>query len=279
MFKTKLTKILTTCLVSVFILGAASISVHAETVSETEPNDTIETAQTITANNETAQGAAEGTYAGQYVVNGYSSTTDLDWYKVYLSSGTKYITCNDNAFEYLVADANGNTVFSGTYVKSGFGPTAYEFNVASSGYYYVRIKGSVSSSESYLFLIGSPTYSVASCDIPCREGTISMTKNGGTKTAHFDGASVAGVPKGAIAYSVSMSGVKTTSVSSINLVNNSRGLSFSLSTYTWDKNKLASMNLPVGSTWTASFGYNKVTSFTPVLKVYYAYPVYSTMVQ
>ncbi|MBD5545265.1 MAG: hypothetical protein HDR01_13790, partial [Lachnospiraceae bacterium] len=61
-------KVLTACLVSVFIAGVADITVHAETFKETEPNDTMETAETIKANNETAKDTLEGTNSGEYVV-------------------------------------------------------------------------------------------------------------------------------------------------------------------------------------------------------------------
>lgn len=47
MIKKKLAKMLTTCLMSVFIIGTASMTVHAESVRETEPNNTMETAETI----------------------------------------------------------------------------------------------------------------------------------------------------------------------------------------------------------------------------------------
>lgn len=40
MIKKKLAKMLTTCLMSVFIIGTASMTVHAESVRETEPNNT-----------------------------------------------------------------------------------------------------------------------------------------------------------------------------------------------------------------------------------------------
>ncbi len=52
MIKKKLAKMLTTCLMSVFIIGTASMTVHAESVRETEPNNTMETAETIMANHE-----------------------------------------------------------------------------------------------------------------------------------------------------------------------------------------------------------------------------------
>lgn len=45
MIKKKLAKMLTTCLMSVFIIGTASMTVHAESVRETEPNNTMETGE------------------------------------------------------------------------------------------------------------------------------------------------------------------------------------------------------------------------------------------
>lgn len=43
MIKKKLAKMLTTCLMSVFIIGTASMTVHAESVRETGPMSRIST--------------------------------------------------------------------------------------------------------------------------------------------------------------------------------------------------------------------------------------------
>lgn len=252
-------------------------TVRAASTNEVEPNDTIATAQAISANNETAAGAVNGSYSGQQVINGYTSNTDEDWFVVYLNSGVKYLTCNGNTFDYEVRNSSGGTVRIGTYTKTGFGPTAYSLNIPSDGYYYVKIRGVVSTSQSYLFLIGSPTYSVSSSVINCSEGSISMTSGGGSQTGHFYGNSIS-FPEDAIVYAVKMNGVRTTSVSSIQLSNASSGNSINLNTYTWDKSGLVGLGMPAEATWTAIFGYNKVTTFTPALRVDYVYPVYSTMV-
>lgn len=257
------------------IMGISNACIFAEIKYETEPNDTMENAETITANNETAAGAANATYAGQSVISGDTSITDSDWYKVYLTAGTNYITCNSCSFEYMVVDENGNTILMDTHLNSSSGPMGYEFNISTDGYYYVRITGVTSSSKNYLFLIGSPTYLVGSCEISCSEGSISMTSNGGNQLGHFDGTMLSNIPEDAVAYSVRMSGIRSTYVKSILLENNQNGTSFSLASYTWDKEGLISMNMPVASVWTASFGYKKVGTFTPVLKVNYAYPVYN----
>ena len=42
MIKKKLAKMLTTCLMSVFIIGTASMTVHAESVRESETNNNME---------------------------------------------------------------------------------------------------------------------------------------------------------------------------------------------------------------------------------------------
>ena len=279
LFRNKVITYMAICFTMLFVIGMTSLTVNAESVREIEPNDTMETAQTITANNETAQGAVSGSYAGQYVVKGYTSKTDSDWFKVYLNVGTKYLTCNGNEFDYLITNADRNVILEGTYLKSGFGPTAYRFNVTSSGYYYIKITGIVPTLKSYLFLVGSPTYSVSNCEIPCREGTIVMTSGGGNQVGHFDGSFVSDLPEDAIAYTVDISGLRSTSVNSIRLKNEDKGVSFNLTRYSWYKDGLTLMELPVSSTWTASFEYNKATSFTPVLNVYYVYPVYTTMVE
>ena len=78
MIKKKLAKMLTTCLMSVFIIGTASMTVHAESVRETEPNNTMETAETIMANHETAAQAVSGSRPSQHVVTGSTSNTDED---------------------------------------------------------------------------------------------------------------------------------------------------------------------------------------------------------
>lgn len=258
-------------------ISITGITARAESTNEVEPNDTMAAAQSISANNETAAGTVNGSYTGQHVINGYTSNTDEDWFVVYLTSGVKYLTCNGNSFDYEVKDSNGSTVRAGTYTKVGFGPTAYSLNISADGYYYVNIVGVVSTSKSYLFSIGSPTYSVSSSDISCVEGSISMTSGGGSQTGHFAG-NLSSFPEDAVVYSVRMKNVRSTDVSSIQLSNGTSGNTINLNTYTWDKSGLVGLNMPASAMWSAIFGYNKVTIFTPVLRIDFVYPVYSTMV-
>ncbi len=270
------TLFLCTMLLSVLFF---SLQVKAESVNEAEPNNDKENAQTIQANNETYAGAMNGTYTGQYVVHGYTSTDDPDWFKVYLKAGTNYITCNGFSFSYYIEDENGTDIFKNEYSEGGFGPKAYAFSVPTDGAYYVRITGIVSSSESYLFLIGSPTYTIGTCNINCAGETIEMLSTGENVIGIFDGNSVTNLPREAIATSVRIRDVRSSDVAGITLTNATRHVSFNLSPYNFKKDDIGSLNLPVNAIWEAEFKYNKATSFTPVLKITYVYPVYTTMVQ
>lgn len=280
MIKKKVTKIFAACMTAAVLLGSVHMDVRAETLKttfkETEPNDTKETAELIQANKETAKGYATATFEGRFEVNGETDEKDPDWYKVYLNAGTQYMTCYVKPFSFLIEDESGNTVTEDTYTYADttrFGRTAYEFKVQKEGYYYVRILGCDPASGHYEFTVGSPTYSMDNCKIPCVEGVINMTASGGTKKAHFDGRELTALPKDAVAEYVRLE-VKSTSINSAKLINERSGKSLSLEFYPFLKRSLASMNIPVESMWTAELKYGYKSSFTPVLTVQYVYPIY-----
>ncbi len=277
MVRNKLTKVLVTCLMSVFVIGAASITVHAESVRETEPNDTMETAETLIANHETAAQAANGQHPNQHVVKGSTSKTDDDWFKVYLSAGTQYVTCNDDSFEFEVYDPNGNLILEQLYIKTGFGVTAYPFTALTEGYYYVKITGITSSSSDYILLVGGPTYSVASCKVELDTVTMENSRDG---SSNFDLRFEDALPENAVVYTILMGGgIRTTAVESVSVRNLSSNNTVNLTTYSWDKSGLAYLNLPLKSRWSITYGYSKDISFTPSIKLYYVYPVVSTFVE
>lgn len=280
MIKKKVTKIFAACMTAAVLLGSVHMDVRAETLKttfkETEPNDTKETAELIQANKETAKGYATATFEGRFEVNGDTDEKDPDWYKVYLNAGTQYMTCYVKPFSFLIEDESGNTVTADTYTYADttrFGRTAYEFKVQKEGYYYVRILGCDPASGQYEFTVGSPTYSMDTCEIPCKEGVISMTAGIETKKAHFDGTAMAAIPRDAVVEHVRLK-VMSTSIKSAKLINEKSGKSLSLEFSPFTKYKLTSMNIPAGSMWTAELKYNKTTSFAPVLLVQYVYPIY-----
>lgn len=258
-----------------FCMFAGGITVHAERVYETDPNDTKETAQLIQANRETAAEAVNGTRTHQYVVNGYTSTTDDDWYKVYLTAGTQYVNCNGDAFVFEVYDPNDNLIESGTYAKSGFGSKGYPFEATTAGYYYVKITGTTSSLQNYILGVGDPVYTVAKCEVEF--DTVTMA-NRADQAVDFDLSLESRLPEDAVVYMISMNGVRTTTVNSVAVTNGDTDITINLTKYSWDKSGLVSMNLPLKSDWSIDFGYYKDTTFAPSIILYYAYPVVSEYV-
>ena len=259
-----------------FYLLAGGTTIYAQKVNETESNDTKETAQLIQANKETAAGIVNGDYPDQYVVKGYTSTTDDDWYKVYLTSGTQYVTCNDNGFSFEVYDPAGNRITRQSYEKTGFGVKAYPFSAESEGYYYVKVTGAVPSSESYLLLVGGPTYMVAKCEVKLQPVTMA---NNTDKVIDFDITKENQLPENAIVYSISMNGIGSNSVDGISLTNTITNKTVDLRRYSWNQSKLESMNLILKSSWIVELAYYKDTSFTPSVELRYAYPVVSECVE
>lgn len=267
--KTKSFKAFITVVMVCCIVWINGITAKAQTVYETEPNDSMETAQLIQANYETAAQVVNGSRPNQYVVKGSTSKTDEDWYKVHLNAGVQYITCNDNPFDYEIYNSDNNLVSSGTYTKSRLFPIGYSFNAASDGYYYVKIKGLTSASSSYILMVGGPTYSVGSCSVSL--GSINMSGKNVTVPADLRYKNT--IPEGSVVYTISMSGVSSTSVSGITVKNLTSNNTVALSNFSWNKTGLVSMNMPLKGNWQIIFNYNKNTTFTPKLNLTFAYPL------
>ena len=87
------------------------------------------------------------------------------------------------------------------------------------------------------------------------------------------------LPDDAVVYTISMSGVRTTSVDSIAVINNNSDNTVNLTRYSWNKSGLVSLNMHLKADWDIELRYNKDTSFTPSVKLYYAYPVVSEEIE
>lgn len=261
------------CVVAFCLLTANGIRVNAQTIEEQDNNDTIGEAQYISANRETAAGCVNGTYSGQYVVNGYTSNTDDDWYKVMLSSGTQYITCNGASYSFEVYNSSEQIVYSNTYINSGTGMKAYAFTASASDFYYVHVLGVSSTSSNYKLLVGGPTYSVSNYSTSL--GSFSLSGSDVTKTVNTG--SVSGIPTGAIAYSLSITNVASTSTNGVTVVNS--GTTLSLPSSNLSKSGLVSYNMRMSNSWRFTFKYKKNVSINPRITIYYVYPVTSGLVQ
>lgn len=264
------------CTAAVMMMSFSSVKVHAQEISEVEPNDTSDQAQLIFANSETAAGCVNGSYTGQRVINGTISSSDTDWYRVSLSAGTNYVTSNGASYYfdiYLESDL-ANPVASGLYTNVGLGITAYEFTLSSSGTYYVKLVGVSSSAAAYKFLIGSPTYSVA--DYTYSFGSISM--NGSNVTRTFNLTYDASIPADAIVYSLSISNLSSSYNNGVTVQNLSSGTSYALSSTNLTTNISVYSNVPLKASWKYTFKYKKTGTISPRTTFYYVYPVTSNLV-
>ena len=274
MIRKNLTKIITMCFMAAFILGMANITAHAETVRETEPNDTMETAELILANYETPAQAVTGNRPGQYVVKGDTSQTDEDWFKVQLSAGTQYITCNGADFNFEIYDPNKTLLVYGSFIK-GSGVSASPFNAPMAGTYYLKITGNRITSTEYIISIGGPTYYYAGCEVRLNTVTMANSRDG---SSAFDLRAEDVLPDGAVVDSivVDIGGSRNAkSVTARNLTSNN---TISLMNYTWSKTGLVNLNMPLKGNWTVTYGYNKNVSFNPSITFQYVYPLTSTTV-
>ncbi|MDE7444413.1 MAG: hypothetical protein K2N15_01685 [Lachnospiraceae bacterium] len=252
-------------------MWVSGMTVHAQNVNETESNNTVETAQLIQANSETPAQALTGNRPNQYFVEGHISASDEDWFKVYLTSGTQYVICNGNGFDFEVYNSDLQLVYEDSYLKSGnLGSSAFPFWASSNGFYYVRITGS--SSQSYLLGVGGPTYSVEACKVNLRNVDMSGNR---ASTVAIDLRNRPEIPEGALVYAIRFSGIGATSVDSISVRNLTTANTINLQNFTWSKDGLLSLEMPLESNWQATFGYYKNTSFTPTATFQFVYPVTS----
>ena len=244
--------------------------VSAQTVGESEPNDTIETAQEIQMNRETAVQAATANRVNQYVVNAYTSNSDEDWYKVYLTVGTRYVICNGLGFNFSVYNEMGQTIMGPiSYLRSSYGGTkSFSFAVTSAGYYYVKVKGKVDSSTSYIIGVGEPTYSTGTCTI--NFGSMNITHD--YNSPIIDLSNESAIPDGAIICDMLFTGLRTSNASSATINNITQNYKKSLGPTLYSVNNITGVGLNVKSNWKFTIGYKKSTTINPKFNMYFVYP-------
>lgn len=253
------------------IIWMGSTTVHAQSVGEVNPNDTKETAQLIQASKETAQQAAAGQRTDQYVVDGYTSLNDIDWYKVFLTKGKQYVTCNSFDYNFWVYDEYNNLLMKESYSRSSHGPRAYSFEVNADGYYYIKVQGILSSSESYILSVGDPTYAIAHCQVNL--GSINMS-NKNDYNCLIDLSDNDVIPEGAVVYDISLRGTRTSNASfaTINNITQNTKITLGPSFHAYN---IAAKNLKADSRWEITIGYKKDNVLNPKFIMYFVYPVYS----
>lgn len=243
--------------------------------NEVKPNNNLESAEEIEENIATAENTVKRNSSKyEYIVDGTISKGDEDWFKVYLTSGTKYLTVNGTAFDVALVHPNGKEE-KWSYTKAEFGATAYEFK-AVSGYYYVRISGTRTGSNTYSMLIGNPVYAVGMCKVNLSTQTM---KNGLASTWNIDLRNESVLPKDAMVYEIWMSNTSSSVAKEIFVKNRTTKVQTGLAMYTWSRYGLAYKNFPLMSQWEIKFTYNKDCTVSPIINFTYVYPVTSKYVE
>lgn len=267
----KINTLKTFILIAIFCLCVCENEnvVQAKNIQEIEPNNQLETAELIEANMSTAEDTIDGNDSkNKYCIQGTTSIKDFDCFKVYLTKGTQYITIYGGAVDITLKypDGRENTW---NYVKNGMGSTGYKFIANETGYYYVWIKGTNSSSSSYNLYVGNPIYSIAYCKVEL--DSINMTSSG-QNISRFDLSEEVNLPDDAMVYEIRMNNVRSTYVKSVDVTNVSSNITVNMPFYPWYKSKLAGMQIPLKSRWIIEYEYGKRVSFTPSVTLDFVYP-------
>ncbi len=267
----KMIMMMATFAIMICLLGVDSITAHAGSIKETEPNNTKLEAQLIKANNQKPSDLPSEIFSEQ-ITEGTTSNEDQDWFKVFLTAGTNYMSCNGDPFNFRIENEQGSFTLEKKYIKSKFGVTPYTVTIPESGDYYVKITGMTSTTSKYLFAIGGPTYELGKIEVPSIEGSITMSRGNRTQTASFNVVNNTVIPRDAIVYFIRMDGLQATSAKDVKISNN-QGNIVSLQQYIWQKDGLATLNMVARDNWRATFTYHKNTTFSPTLVLRYVYPV------
>lgn len=244
--------------------------VSAQNVRELEPNDSMETAQEIQMNRLTAVQAAAANYEDQYFVDAYTSNSDEDWYKVYLTVGTRYVTCNGLGFNFSIYNEMGQTIMEPTsYLRSSYGYRAFPFEVTSEGYYYVKVIGKISSSTDYIIGVGEPTYDTGSCTIDF--GSMMITGDYNSPIINLSGEDA--IPDGAIVWDMLFTGLRTSNASFATINNITQNYTKTLGPTLYNVSNITNIGLNVKSNWKFTIGYKKSTTINPKFKMTFVYPV------
>lgn len=270
----KLTKKWIAALCLATVLMGSSISVMAQSVRETEPNDTMDTAEEILANRQTAQNYIDANDDNTYVEKGSVSKTDEDWFKVYLESGKdNYFSIYSDLLYFRLYDSAGVAVTENIYVTDA--TTNYQvFDLGNlpSGYYYIRLTGT-SASNSYQFLIGNPVYRGNQVSVQGEKISLSSSNSVAENKISF---SENDYPEDALIYQISINGVNSTYTSKVNLAYSESGKTFSkTSAVAWGTiNVPLSYEFALDGNYTFTYYYkSSAKTFTPTYKFYYVYPI------
>lgn len=258
---------------AVLLLSSSSFALASQEINNPGGHTTLENALEIPANKET-YAEVDPTDRTQWLkhrvyINGTTSGSNYEWYKVYLESGDNYLTCDGGSFSATIKDAANNIVdkFENiNFMNNDRSSEARKFVTSKSGYYYVGVKGLSGASVKYTFLVGNPMHFMNTLTL--RYSSKMNMQNKKKYTIYFD-ARNASVPDDAVVYSISNgNGV---GIASLHILNNENNQIADIYYRESTVEHLLVKNMKVRSRWTVTYDCVKNKAFTPILELDYIY--------
>lgn len=258
------------------VLWGKHTEVMAETIQETELNNSMEEAQEVQCNRKTMQDFLKGDSTREKGCVGEIKEGDEDWYKVYLSSQEEsYFTLIFSGTVYVdIYDESGQLVLNETATaRSSDDRVVYNVGISESGLYYIHLSSQNKVNHRYTFLIGNPTYKAASTKM--KEGAISLSPQFPQQTVYYT-VKDHNVHKDGKVYQISTQGISYSNVSKVDISYDDSDFVFnesSVSVMTSIKVPL-DYNYGLDGTYTVTYYCGSSNrSFTPQYILYYVYPV------
>lgn len=257
----------------VLILIPATPLLAAQTrQSETEPNNSMSTANSVTRNLSTPKEAVDGSFSGENVMVGSGMKDEDDWYSFHLSSDNdSYLSfiIDSGVYDITIYDANNNIVGTNEY-KSVYQKTIYDLKIHSDGTYYLQVACKVSGS--YKFMIGNPNYSTGYYNYSL--GSFSLVK-GTDYEINKDFLLNTTVPQDAIVYRVFLKG-GAMSTTSDRLLKPTSSKNWIRTSVTWDADLAINETNKFHQKWDFKYIPKKTITIPASAYFYYVYPVLPT---
>lgn len=240
--------------------------------SETEPNNTKESAQLTQPTNEVAERFAADDWSGRYSVAGTATLLDDDWYKVNLPAGEQYLSVvhsyGNHATYVELLDSEDNVIIPKKY-GTRYNITKFTSN---GGTYYIHITGALDNESQYTLFVGTPM--LTSDQVYIRFDPI---KTSGTIKKSFSLIGEDILPEQALVSHITLRDLPALGYNGATVENSSSSSSVSFDG-TPLSGSIGSLGMTLKSNWYIEFYPKKTVSSIPIVQFFYFYPVYDNTV-
>lgn len=256
---------------ALLILSPATPILAAGTmVNETEPNNTMDTANYIMRNQSTPAQAVDGSYSGEFFMKASGKKDDDDWFRFNLPANSdSYLSfvADSGLYNITVYDKDSNIIGSNEY-KAVSGKTIFNLKIKEEGTYYLQIYCRVSGS--YKFSIGNPNYTVGSYNYSL--GSLSFI-NGKDYELSKDFSKISAVPKGSIVYNIDLNGGSGSLIKAAQVKTARYSSWINTPRYVWISNLTVNNTSEFHQSWYFKYTPIKTGTLLANVKFRYVYPV------